>query len=137
MELEALKKAAAEFSALGATFIAVSPQLQTFNRQLREEKKLTFEILSDPGNQVAQRYGLKFQLPEDLREVYLNFDIDLPRYNGDDSWTLPLPTSLIIDQNGIIQQAAINADYTVRPDPEETVAALKKIVEGESQQKPG
>ena len=137
MELEALKKAAAEFSALGATFIAVSPQLQTFNRQLREEKKLTFEILSDPGNQVAQRYGLKFQLPEDLKEVYLNFDIDLPRYNGDDSWTLPLPTSLIIDQNGIIQQAAINADYTVRPDPEETVAALKKIVEGESQQKPG
>ena len=137
MELDALKKAAAEFSTLGATFIAVSPQLQTFNRQLREEKKLTFEILSDPGNQVAQRYGLKFQLPEDLREVYLNFDIDLPRYNGDDSWTLPLPTTLIINQNGIIQHGAINADYTVRPDPEETLAALKKIVEGTSQQKPG
>jgi peroxiredoxin len=89
---------------------------------------LTFEILSDPGNQVAQRYGLKFQLSEELREVYLKFDLDLPKYNGDGSWTLPLPTSLIIDQNGIIRHAAINADYTVRPDPEETVAALKKIV---------
>jgi peroxiredoxin len=128
LELDALKKAAAAFDTLGATFIAISPQLQTYNRELREEKKLTFEILSDPGNQVAQRYGLKFQLPEDLREVYLKFDIDLPRYNGDDSWTLPLPTTLIINQNGIIQHAAINADYTVRPDPEETVAALKKIV---------
>ena len=128
LELDALKKAAGEFKALGATFIAISPQLQTYNKELREEKKLTFEILSDPGNQVAQRYGLKFQLPEDLREVYLKFDIDLPRYNGDDSWTLPLPTTLIIDQNGIIQHGAINADYTVRPDPEETVAALKKIV---------
>ena len=128
MELDALKQAAAAFDTLGATFIAISPQLQTYNRELREEKKLTFEILSDPGNQVAQRYGLKFQLPEDLREVYLKFDIDLPRYNGDDSWTLPLPTTLIISQNGIIQHAAINADYTVRPDPEETVAALIKIV---------
>jgi peroxiredoxin len=128
LELDALKNAAGEFEALGATFIAISPQLQTYNRELREEKKLTFEILSDPGNQVAQHYGLKFQLPEDLREVYLKFDIDLPKYNGDDSWTLPLPTSLIIDQNGIIRHAAINADYTVRPDPEETVAALKKIV---------
>jgi peroxiredoxin len=128
LELDALKKAAGEFKALGATFIAISPQLQTYNRELLEEKKLTFEILSDPGNQVAQRYGLKFQLPEDLREVYLKFDLDLPKYNGDDSWTLPLPTSLIIDQNGIIRHAAINADYTVRPDPEETVAALKKIV---------
>ncbi len=128
MELDALNRAAGEFKALGAAFIAISPQLQTYNKELREEKKLTFEILSDPGNQVAQRYGLTFQLPEDLREVYLKFDIDLPRYNGDDSWTLPLPTTLIIDQNGMIQHAAINADYTVRPDPEETVAALKKIV---------
>ena len=89
---------------------------------------MTFEILSDPGNQVAQSYGLKFQLPEDLREVYLKFHIDLPKYNGDDSWTLPLPTTLIIDHNGIIRHGAINADYTVRPDPEETLASLKKIV---------
>ena len=128
MELDALKKAAAEFDRLGATLIAISPQLQTYNRELREEKKLTFEILSDPGNQVSQRYGLTFQLPADLREVYLKFDIDLPKYNGDNSWTLPLPTSLIIDRNGIIRHAAINADYTVRPNPEETVAALKKIL---------
>jgi len=128
LELDALKKAAAEFDRLGATLIAISPQLQTYNRELREEKKLTFEILSDPGNQVSQRYGLTFQLPADLREVYLKFDIDLPKYNGDNSWTLPLPTSLIIDRNGIIRHAAINADYTVRPNPEETVAALKKIL---------
>jgi peroxiredoxin len=98
---------------------------------------LTFEVLRDPGNQVAQRYGLKFQLPEDLREVYLQFDIDLPKYNGDESWTLPLPTALIINRNGIIEHAAINADYTVRPDPQETVAALKEIVTGKSQQKSG
>ena len=98
---------------------------------------MTFEILSDPGNQVAQRYGLKFHLPKDLREVYLKFDIDLPKYNGDESWTLPLPTSLIINRNGVIQHAAINADYTVRPDPQETVAALKEIVTGKSQQKSG
>lgn len=128
MELDALKNASAEFTALGATLIAISPQLQSFNREFREEKKLTFEILSDPGNEVAQRYGLKFQLPEDLREVYAKFAIDLPKYNGDDSWTLPLPTSLIIDQKGIIRYAAINADYTVRPEPEETIAALKYMV---------
>jgi peroxiredoxin len=89
---------------------------------------LTFEILSDPGNEVAQRYGLKFQLPGDLREVYLKFNIDLPKYNGDDSWTLPLPARLIIDQEGIIRYAAINADYTVRPEIEETIAALKSMI---------
>jgi len=89
---------------------------------------LTFEILSDPKNEVAQSYGLKFKSPEDLKEVFLKFNIDLEKYNGDDSWTLPLPARLIIDGNGIIRHAEINADYTVRPDPEETIAALKKIM---------
>jgi peroxiredoxin len=128
MELDALKKATEEFRALGATFIAISPQLQSFNREFREEKKLTFEILSDPGNEVAQRYGLTFALPEDLKEVYVKFNIDLEKYNGDDSWTLPLPARLIIDQEGIIRYAAINADYTVRPEIEETIAALKSMI---------
>ena len=89
---------------------------------------MTFEILSDPGNEVAQSYGLKFKLPEDLKEVLLKFNIDLKKYNGDDSWTLPLPARLIIDGDGIIRYAEINADYTVRPEPEETIATLKKII---------
>lgn len=89
---------------------------------------MAFEILSDPGNEVAQHYGLRFRLPEDLKEIYQKFDIDLEKYNGDSSWTLPLPARFIIDQEGIIQYAAINADYTVRPEPEETVAELKNII---------
>lgn len=127
MELDALQETNAEFKALGATLIAISPQVQSFNRELKEEKKLTFEILSDPGNEVSQRYGFTYKLPEDLKEIYLKFNIDLEQYNGDDSWTLPLPARLIIDQEGIIRYAAVNADYTVRPEPEETMAALKNM----------
>ena len=89
---------------------------------------MTFDILSDPGNEVAQGYGLTFTLPEDLKEIYLKFNIDLEKYNGDDSWTLPLPARLIIDQEGTIRYAEINADYTVRPEIEETLAALKDMV---------
>ena len=94
-----------------------------------EEKSFTFELLSDPGNEVAQLYGIKYTLPNNLKQVYLKFGIDLPKYNADDSWTLPLPTRLIIDQDGIIRYGEINADYTVRPDPEVTLEALKKIIE--------
>lgn len=77
---------------------------------------------------MAQRYGLTFTLPEDLKKIYLQFNIDLEKYNGDGSWTLPLPARFIIDQEGIIRYAAINADYTVRPEPEETIAALRNII---------
>jgi len=107
---------------------AISPQQQIHNRQLIENKKLTFHILSDPGNTVAKRYGIRYKLPDDLKEVYTNFGIKLHEYNGDYSWTLPLPTRLIIDQDSIVRYAAINADYTVRPDPEETIEALKRVM---------
>jgi len=41
---------------------------------------------------------------------------------------LPLPARIIIDADGVIRYAAISADYTLKPDPEETLAALQKII---------
>jgi peroxiredoxin len=108
--------------------VVISPQQSAYNRQMREEKKLTFAFLSDRRNQTASRYGIVFTMPEDLRAVYLQFGLNVPEYTGDDSWTLPLPTRLIIDRQGVIRYAQINADYTRRPEPEHTVEALKTIV---------
>ncbi len=105
--------------------VAISPQLSEHSLALVKAKQLTFEILSDPGNAVAQKFGLVHSLPEDLRKIYLQFGIDLPKHNGDDSWTLPLAARFIIDGEAIIRYAEVDADYTVRPDPEHTLEALK------------
>ena len=129
MELEALAEAVTDIEALGATLILVSPQLEEHNRALAEEKKLSVHILSDSGNQVAERYGVRFRFPEDLKQVYRKFGINLDQYNGDSSWALPMPTRLIINRDGIIRYAEISPDYTVRPDPVDTIKALKKIIE--------
>jgi peroxiredoxin len=111
----------------GATFAAISPQQSGFNREFMEQKKFTFNLLSDPGNKTAKAYGLIYTLPENLRKIYLQFGIDVPKHNGDDSWTLPLPARYIIDREGIVRYAEVNVDYTVRPEPEQTIAALKKL----------
>ncbi len=128
MELEALNESVASISALGATLVLVSPNTIAHNQAISEEKKLACELLSDPGNTVASRYGLRYNMPDDLKALYQQFGIDIEDYNGDDTWTLPLPGRLIIDTEGIIHHAAISTDYTVRPDPSETIAALKTIV---------
>ena len=107
--------------------IAISPQLTKQSRALVKAKKLTFEVLSDPGNSVAQKFGLAYVLPEDLRKIYLQFGIDVPKHNGDNSWTLPLASRFIIDQEGVIQYTAVDVDYTIRPDPEHTIEVLKSI----------
>ena len=84
-------------------------------------------MLSDPGNQVAGQYGLVYTVPDDLKQVYLKFGLDVAQHNGDDSWTLPMPARLIIDPAGVIRYAEISPDYTVRPDPQHTLDALGSI----------
>ncbi len=127
MELEALAKIAGEVDRLGGTLVAISPQSPETNLALKTEKKLGIDILSDPGNAVAETYRIRHKLPDDLSALYLKFGINLPEFNGDDSWTLPLPARYIIDPAGTVCYAQINADYTVRPEPEDTLAALNLI----------
>lgn len=127
MELEALSTAADQFVQAGATLVMISPQLPEHNATIASEKGLNIDILSDPGNEVAARYGLKYQMPEDLVAIYQQFGLDIPKHNGDNSWTLPIPTTLIVDTEGIIRHTDINADYTIRPEPEDTLATLKHI----------
>jgi len=95
---------------------------------MKEEKKLNFDILFDSRGEVADQYGIRFKLPQDLADLYAKFGIDLKDANGDASWTLPMPTRLIIDTGGVIRYSKINADYTKRPEPLETLAALKSII---------
>ena len=101
--------------------------MPVYSRELIERRHLTFEILSDPGNEVAARFGLRWSLPDYLREIYRSFPLDLEKFNGDASWTLPIPSRFVIDQNGIIRAAQSDPDYTTRPEPSDTLDALRAL----------
>jgi len=60
--------------------------------------------------------------------VYSKFGVDLSRFNGDDSWALPMPGRFVVDRQGVIRSADVNPDYTIRPEPAETVASLRKLM---------
>jgi len=107
--------------------VAISPQLPEHNRELIRTRHLAFEILTDRGNDVAARFGLRFALPDDLRQLYRTFPLDLEKFNGDASWTLPIPARFVIDRQGVIRYADSDPDYTTRPEPEETLAALRAL----------
>ncbi len=86
-------------------------------------------MLSDPGNRTADAYGLTFTLPDELREMYEQFGIDVPAHNGDDSWRLPMPARFVVDRDGIIRYAKADPDYTVRPEPDETVEFVQRLAD--------
>lgn len=94
---------------------------------MRQKLRLDFDILFDRGNRVASQFGLTFSLPEELKGVYQKFGLDLARFNGDSSWTLPLPARFIIDRQSIVRSVAVDPDYTIRPEPDDTVKGLQEL----------
>lgn len=126
MELQALEAARPEFERLGAKLVAISPQTAVNSRKSVRQNELNFPILSDPNNEVASAFGLKFALPDYLIEIYRSLKNDLPSFNGDPSWTLPMPGRFVIAADGAIVYAEVNPDYTQRPDPEALLPALKR-----------
>ena len=103
----------------------ISPQLEKYSKQVSKKRNLTFNVLCDPGNEVASQFGITISLPDDLRKLYAGFGADLERFNGDASWTLPMPGRFIIDQQGTIISADVNPDYTIRPEPGDIIEILK------------
>jgi peroxiredoxin len=127
MDLQALQEALPEIQRRGARLVAISPQTAPNSRRSRRENKIDFPILSDPHNDVAATFGLRFGLPDYLVDLYKNaFKSDLELINGDDSWTLPMPARFIVGQDGVIRYAEINPDYTRRPDPSELFPILDR-----------
>lgn len=116
-----------EITAAGATLVAISPQVEEQSQKIIRQHKLTFDVLLDPGNQVAAQYSLRFAVPDYLRPLYTGFGADLTKFNGDGSWTLPVASRFVIDQGGIIRSVDADADYTVRPEASATVAVLKSL----------
>ncbi len=125
MELQALQEALPVLAAAGAQLIAVSPQTRANSRKSVRDNQLTFPILSDPGNKIAESFGLSFALPAYLVELYKALRNDLPSFNGDSSWTLPMPARFVIGQDGMIHYAEVNPDYTRRPEPLEMLPSIR------------
>lgn len=126
LELQALQEALPQFRALGASLVAISPQAAANSRKSQRENKLDFPILSDVKNDVAAAFGLRFALPDYLVELYKMLKNDLPAFNGDPSWTLPMPARYVIGQDGTIVYAEVNPDYTLRPEPDSMLPVLRK-----------
>jgi peroxiredoxin len=88
---------------------------------------LTFDILTDLHLKTAEEFRLVFTLPDYLRELYKAFGSTLDRFNDEPEYRLPMPARYIIDQQGIIQAADVNADYTIRSEPAETLGQLWRL----------
>jgi peroxiredoxin len=127
MELEALEEIHSEVRALGAEIVVVTPELERYTRALHKKLNLTFDILTDLHLKIAEQFRLVFTLPDYLRQLYKSFGSTLDRFHDESEYRLPIPARYVVDKQGIIRTADVNADYTIRSEPSETLRQLRAL----------
>ena len=127
MELEALQQINPEVKALGVNLVVLTPELERYTRALHKKLNLTFDILTDLHLNTAEQFRLVFTLPDYLRDLYKSFGSTLDRFHDESEYRLPMPARFVIDKEGIIRAADVNADYTIRPEPSETLRQLRML----------
>ena len=113
---------------VGIPLVAISPQTPDGSLSTQETKELTFTVLSDPGNQIADQLGILTAPSEGARAAQLQLGLDLTRVNADGTTTLPMPTVVIVDSAGVIRWMDVHADYTTRTEPAQVLAAIARTI---------
>ena len=127
LEFKSLHEILPQIKQHGATLIGISPELPDNSMNTIEKHKLQFEVLSDVGNKVADQYGLVMKIPEVIRPIYLEWEIDLPTLNGEDTWELPIPATYVINTDAKIVAAYVNKNHTERMEPSDIIEALEAL----------
>lgn len=126
IELRAINDVLPQIEGYGASVVAISPQTPVNSRKSVRDNKLGFPVLSDTNGEVGAAFGLRFALPDYLVDLYKALKNDLPAFNADPSWTLPMPSRYVIGQDGIVLYSEVNPDYTHRPDPVDMFPVLER-----------
>ena len=122
-ELETWRDLYGQLRERGGLMVAIGPQTERQSDFMAGQHGLPFPVLIDPGNRIAEQFGLVYAVPDYHRTYYRSILVNIPFVNGDESWRLPLPATYVIAKDRKVLFAEAHADFRVRPEPEEALAA--------------
>lgn len=117
IELQEYEKFYPEFQKKGAKLIALVPDTYQQIGKTKKRFNLTFPIYRDKNNEIAKKFGLAFKLDQEILKIYKRFGINLSESQGNLNNELPMPGTYLVNKNGRIIYAFVDADYTKRLDP--------------------
>ncbi|MGJ8737743.1 peroxiredoxin-like family protein [Zobellia laminariae] len=128
LQLRALQARLDEIHALGATLVAISPQVPDGSLTEDEISNMDFTVLSDQDAKVALQYGVAWEVPEFLAEhMRVDRKLDLEKINNGNGNVLPIPATFVLGKDGLVTWRYVNVDYRTRSEPDEIIEALKNL----------
>jgi peroxiredoxin len=124
-ELEAWRDLFPAVRERGALLVAISPQTVRQNDFTVTQHTLPFPLLRDEGAAVAAEFGAAYSVPDYMQAYYRSILVNIPFINGEQSWRLPVPATVVLDRSGVVRWSQGYADFRVRPEPAEALKALE------------
>jgi peroxiredoxin len=110
---------------LGAELVVITPEVERFNEELRTAVSAQYPVLSDMDNGYALMLNLAFYVGDEKKKLMKFAGWNIPPYNANDNWTLPIPATFVVGQDGLVKARHIDPDYRKRMDVEAILAAIK------------
>lgn len=110
---------------LGADVYFVGPETAVNGRKMGEKWGGNVPVLCDSEGAAMDAYNLAYEVPAYLHEEFAR--LGLPDLNPATGWRLPVTATFVVDQLGVIRARHVDGDLTRRMEPEEAIAALRKV----------
>ena len=125
LNTNALAQAQKEVEREGSKIVAIMPDRQQFAEEFKNEFNARFPILTDMDNGYALSLNLVFWVGMEMERMISAAGWDIPNYQGNTSWMLPVPATFVVDQDRRVKARFVDPDYRKRMAVENMLAALR------------
>ena len=124
ININALTRAHQQISTEGGQIVAIMPDREQFASELKIAGQIPFPILTDMDNGYALSLNLAIWLGTEMQKMMADRQ-DLPTYQGNSSWMLPIPATFVVGEDGRVKARFVDPDYRKRMAIEDLLAALR------------
>jgi peroxiredoxin len=110
---------------MGCQIVAITPERRRFTTALKTDAKAPFPILTDMDNGYALSLNLAIWVGQEIQGLLARAGRDLPLYQGNQGWILPVPATFVIGTDGVVVARYMNPDFRLRMDIDPLLGALR------------
>jgi peroxiredoxin len=110
---------------LGASLLAVSPQVSDRLIEIQHRHAVSFPIASDLGNELGRSFGILYTHDDASKQAALSRGSFIGDVTGTGTWELPMPTAIVIDRNHVVRFVDVSPDWLVRTEAEPILQAVR------------
>jgi peroxiredoxin len=114
-------------SALGATLIALSPQIPERLGEIKTRHALDFLVATDRHNALGRAFGLTFEPDEASKQAARAKGVFIGDTTGTGTWELPMPAAIVIGQDGVVAFAEVSPDWLARAEAGPILDAVERL----------